>query len=113
MKFAFSKFAIAAVLVGITIAQSEAKPISDLIKGGYKCEKVTLEFSICEKDGEKWYCDSTGNCERVKRVPSRPGQVAPGPRPIFAPLKPRPPTWKPANPGRPAKPPIETRSLDR
>jgi hypothetical protein len=68
--------AIAAVLPMATVAHAVQndggggpKTKSELEKDGYKCERVSVNFIVCSKDGQKdYWCDDAGNCQQSVRI---------------------------------------------
>jgi len=55
-------------LTPVAAQAAEPKTQSELEKEGFKCFKVTVGFTECEKDGKIWYCDATQCRAKVKEV---------------------------------------------
>ena len=58
----------ALTITGINPAAAETK--SNLVKSGYKCVRVSVNFTECTKtDSTTQWCDDKGNCQAKPRKP--------------------------------------------
>jgi hypothetical protein len=66
-------------------AVSQAQSMKHLELGGFECVHEGDNFWVCTNGSHVWYCESNGDCQRVKlEAPPKPpivkeGPVRPGP----------------------------------
>lgn len=60
---------VALAMIGIGSASAATK--DDLVKDGYSCARVSVNFTECtKKDSKTQWCDDAGNCQaKPKRRP--------------------------------------------